>query len=257
MQPAETLGGKVCLITGAARGLGAEIARTYARYGSRVAINYRRSAQAAQALCEELQALGRVAMPFQADVAEPDAVTQLVSAVWERLGPIEVLVNNAGPYVDTPFLQMSAADFDQIMAANVRATFLVSRAVGQRMKSRGQGHIINIAATDILHRSHSVYGLAKMGVVYLTEALARELAPQVRVNAIAPDLIAENEGMEETMVQQAIAATPLGRLVRRAEIAEMVCLLCTPLYDIVTGQTLVMDGGRSIPRIALGPQAAG
>jgi NAD(P)-dependent dehydrogenase (short-subunit alcohol dehydrogenase family) len=86
----------------------------------------------------------------------------------------------------------------------------------------------------------------------MTEALALELAPEVRVNAIAPDLLADNEAMKPDFVQQAVAATPLGRLVSRAEVAEMVCLLCTPAFDIVTGQTIVMDGGRSIPRLALG-----
>jgi 3-oxoacyl-[acyl-carrier protein] reductase/7-alpha-hydroxysteroid dehydrogenase/pteridine reductase len=189
--------------------------------------------------------------------------------VWETLGPLDVLVNNAGPYVDTAFLDLSVADFDQVFAGNVRATFLVSRAAGRRMKAdrrqsvrepRGQqgqgGHVVNIAATDAFHRSHSVYGLAKAGVIYLTEALALELAPEVRVNAVAPDLIADNEGMEAWLVDPASAATPLGRLVRRSEIAEMVCLLCgSPAFAMVTGQTLVLDGGRSLPRIALGPGA--
>jgi NAD(P)-dependent dehydrogenase (short-subunit alcohol dehydrogenase family) len=117
-------------------------------------------------------------------------------------------------------------------------------------------HIINIAATDFFHRSHSIYGLAKEGVVHLTGALALELAPEVRVNAIAPDLLADNEEMTPDFTQQAVAATPLARLVTRAEVAEMVCLLCTPAFDIVTGQTIVMDGGRSIPRLALGAQPA-
>ena len=249
----ERLQGKVCLVTGASRGLGPEIARAMARYGARVAINYRQSADAAQALCAEIAAQSGAAAPFQADVADPEEAARLVTAVWETQGPIDVLVNNVGPFVETPFLEMSVADFDHILAANVRATFLMTQAAGRQMKQRGQGHVVNIAATDIFHRSHSVYGLAKAGVVYLTEAMARELAPQVRVNAIAPDLIQENEDMEAEFVRQAVAATPLGRLVRRAEIAEMVCLLCSPEFDIVTGQTLVMDGGRSIPRIAVGP----
>ena len=241
------------MITGASRGLGAEIARTMARYGAMVAVNYRHSEDAAQALCDEINTEGALAMPFQADVSDPADVVRLVAAAWETLGPIDVLVNSAGPYVDTPFLALSVADFDYVMATNVRASFLVTQAVGQRMKARGHGQVINIAATDAFHRSHSVYGLAKAGVVYLTEALARELAPEVRVNALAPDLIADNEGMEDAFVDQAVTATPLQRLVSRAEVAEMVCLLCTPAFAIMTGQTIVMDGGRSIPRIALGP----
>jgi NAD(P)-dependent dehydrogenase (short-subunit alcohol dehydrogenase family) len=217
-----------------------------------VAVNYWQSAAAAQALCAELAGLGVRAIPIQADVSDPEQATHLVAATWETIGPIDVVVNNAGPYVDTPFLALPTADFDWIMATNVRSTFLVSQAAGQRMKARGRGHIINIAATDTYHRSHSVYGLAKTGVVHMTEALALELAPEVRVNAIAPDLLADNEAMKPDFVQQAVAATPLGRLVSRAEVAEMVCLLCTPAFDIVTGQTIVMDGGRSIPRLALG-----
>jgi NAD(P)-dependent dehydrogenase (short-subunit alcohol dehydrogenase family) len=125
------------------------------------------------------------------------------------------------------------------------------------MKARGRGSVVNVAATDAFHRSHSVYGLAKAGVLYLTEALALELAPEVRVNAVAPDLIADNEGMGPELVDPAVAATPLGRLVTRSEIAETICLLCAaPAFACVTGQTFVLDGGRSLPRIALGPGAS-
>jgi NAD(P)-dependent dehydrogenase (short-subunit alcohol dehydrogenase family) len=163
------------------------------------------------------------------------------------------VVNNVGPYADTPFLDLSLADFDRVVAGNLRSTFLVTQAAGRLMKQRGSGHIINIAATSLFHRSHSVYGLAKSGVVHLTEALALELAPEVHVNALAPDLIAENEDMPPELAARAVAATPMGRLISRGEIAEMVCLLCTPAFDMVAGQTFVLDGGRSIPRIAFGP----
>lgn len=252
MESQKFLSGKVGLVTGASRSLGAEIARSLARYGAHVAVNYYKSAEAAQTLCDELKGSGVRAEAIQADVSKPDQATRLVVTAWDKLGPVDLLVNNTGPYVDTAFLDLPATDFDRVMEANLRATFLVSQAAGQRMKARGQGHVINIAATDMFHRSHSVYGLAKAGVVHLTGALALELAPEVRVNAIAPDLIADNEDMQPDFTQRAIAATPLGRLVTRAEIAEMVCLLCTPAFDIVTGQTIVMDGGRSIPRIAMG-----
>ncbi len=248
----DEMGGKVCLITGASRALGADIARRMARSGLQVAVNYLHSRDAALALCDELTTLGGTALPIQADVSQPEHVERLVTETVEQLGPIDILVNNVGPYVDTPFLELALADFDHILAGNLRATFLLSQAVGRRMREQGHGYIINIAATDIFHRSHSIYGLAKSGVVYLTEAMALELAPQVRVNAIAPDLIADNEAMSPELVQRSIAGTPLGRLVTRAEIAEMVYLLCTPAFDVVTGQTIVLDGGRTIPRIALG-----
>ncbi len=250
--PNDEMRGKVCLITGASRALGAEIARRMAHYGLHVAVNYHHSRDAALTLCDELAALGAKALPIQADVSQPEHVERLVTETVEQLGPIDILVNNVGPYVDTPFLQLSVADFDRILAGNLRATFLLSQTVGRRMKQQGHGHIVNIAATDIFHRSHSIYGLAKSGVVYLTEAMALELAPKVHVNAIAPDLIADNEDMRPEFVQRSLAGTPLGRLVTRAEIAEMVCLLCTSAFDTVTGHTIVMDGGRTIPRITLG-----
>jgi NAD(P)-dependent dehydrogenase (short-subunit alcohol dehydrogenase family) len=248
-----SLSGKVCLVTGGSRTLGSAIVRRLAQRGARVAVNYHQSADAARALCAELEAGGASAIAIQADVTNPGDVERLVDESWARLGPIDVLVNNVGPYVDTPWLDLPLEDFDRIIAGNVRATFLLARAAGRRMKGRGAGQIINIAATDFLHRSHSIYGLAKGGVVYLTEALALELAPEVRVNALAPDLIADNEDMSASLTAQAVGGTPLGRLVTRAEVAELVCLLCTPAFAMVTGQTLVVDGGRSIPRIALGP----
>ena len=249
----EKLNGKVCLITGASRTLGAVIARRLALCGAQIVINYRHDEAAAVSLCRELSDFGIRAVPIQADVSRQDDVTRLVSETAEHFEMIDILVNNVGPYVETPFLELLVADFDRILNGNLRATFLMSQAIGKGMKKRGSGHIINITATDSYHRSHSVYGLAKSGVIFLTEAMALELAPEVRINAIAPDLIAENEDMpSEAFVQQAVAGTPMGRLVTRSEIAEMVCLLNTPAFDSVTGRTIVMDGGRSIPRIATG-----
>ncbi|MEM7031462.1 MAG: SDR family oxidoreductase [Chloroflexota bacterium] len=246
------LKGKVCLITGASRTLGATIAEHMATHGALVGVNYHHSEAAAQAVCQAIFNAGGKAIAIQADVTKPDDVKRLIETCEAELGSIDILVNNVGPYVDSPFLTMPLADFDRIMAGNVRATFVASQQVSSAMKQRGQGHIINIAATDIFNRSHSVYGLAKAGVVYLTEALALELAPEVLINAIAPDLIADNEDMSPEMSEAAIGGTPLDRLVTRAEVAEMVCMLCTPAFASMTGQTIVLDGGRSIPRIALG-----
>ena len=246
------LHGKVCLVTGASRGLGTAIARHLAAQGAVVAVHYHRSEAEALALCAELAERGAKAAPFGADLLDAGALAPLVDNIEAQLGPLDVLVNNVGPYVDTPFLDLSLADFDRVMDGNVRSTFLLAQIAGRRMRQRGAGRIINLAATDYRHRSHGVYGLAKAGVVYLTEALALELAPAVPVFALAPDLIADNEDMAPDFVARAVAATPMRRLVTRAEVAALVALLCTPAFDMLAGQTLLLDGGRSIPRKAEG-----
>jgi NAD(P)-dependent dehydrogenase (short-subunit alcohol dehydrogenase family) len=250
--PGAALRDQICLVSGGSRSLGATIVRRLAHYGARVVLTYHQSPDAAHGLCAELVALGLRATAIKADVTQPEDVVRLIDETWAQFGRIDIAVNAVGPYVDTPFLDLALEDFDRILAGNVRSTFLLCQRIGRRMLAAGRGQIINIAATDYVHRSHSIYGLAKGGVVYLTEALALELAPTVRVNALAPDLIADNEDMGAVITDPAIAGTPLRRLVTRAEIAELVCLLCTPAFAIMTGQTLTLDGGRSIPRIAMG-----
>ena len=114
------------------------------------------------------------------------------------------------------------------------------------MKALGSGCVVNIAATSAFGSAQSVYSLAKAGVVHLTRQLALELAPEVRVNCLAPGLIADNEGMDPAKAAEVVEGTPLGRLVSRAEIAEALYLLCGPAFESVTGQTILMDGGHSI-----------
>ena len=248
------LQGKVALVSGASRKLGSTICLTFARYGVKVAVNYNRSEAHAQELVAEIQAMGTQACALQADLRNSDQAAALVEDAWNRFGPIDFLVNNLGTYDDRPFLDMPADVFDEILSTNVKAAFLLARAAGPKMKNRGSGCIVNVAAADAYHRSHSVYGLAKQGVLYLTEALALELAPEVRVNAVAPDLMADNEDLDpdSEFARGSVSATPLGRLVRRDEVARMICSLCTSGFGFVTGQTIGMDGGRSIPRIVFG-----
>ncbi len=250
------LNGKVCLITGASRTLGATIARHMAQHGAHVVVNYHRSQAAALHLCDELREFGVRTLPVQADVSQPDQVARLVADTLNQFGALDLLVNNVGPYVDTPLLELPLSEFKRIWAGNVQATFMLTQAAGRVMKQAGHGVIVNVTATDAFHRSHSVYGLAKQGVIHLTEAFALELAPEVRIHALAPDLIADNEEMSAEFTQAAIDATPMARLVTRDEIAALVCLLCTAPFAMTSGHTIVMDGGRSIPRIALGKQPA-
>lgn len=242
------LDGKVALVTGASSGTGAEIARALARAGARVAVHYRSSRAGAEAVAGAVRAAGGEATVFAADVARSAEVRRLVGAVGDRLGPIAVLVNNAGPFADTPFATLGEADWDYILDANLKAAWLTAQLAAPDMARLGWGRIVNLGATSAFVRSHSVYGLAKAALLHLTESLAVELAPTVTVNAVVPSQIASaRTDRMPAYKSAAIAATPLGRLVTEAEIARMVVLLCSPAFDFVTGRAIVLDGGRTLP----------
>ena len=166
---AKHLEGRTCLITGGSRKLGASIALRMAHYGAHAIINYYQSEQAAQELCEQIRQRGGKATALHADISGPQQALALLDAA-EQLGKVDILVNNVGHYVDTPFLDLSLSDFDSIMNGNIRSSFVLAQQQGRRMKERGYGQIINITATDAFHRSHSVYGMAKQAVIHLTEA---------------------------------------------------------------------------------------
>ena len=242
------LKGKVAIVTGASSGSGVDIAQELAHCGARVAVHYRHSRDGAAAVVAKIRAAGGEAQTFQADVAVADDVRRLVGEVESALGPVSVLVNNAGPFADTAFRTLSERDWDYVMSANLKSVFLASQRVLPGMEKLGWGRIVNLGATSGFVRSHSVYGLAKAALLHLTESMAVEFAPHVTVNAVVPSQIAS--ARTDTMPAYkaaAIASTPLGRLVTQPEIATMVALVCSPAFDFVTGRTIVMDGGRSIP----------
>lgn len=220
------LDGKVALVTGASHGTGVDIARHLARAGARVAVHYRTAGAAADEVVSAIRADGGEAAAFAGDVARSDEVRRLAADVAARLGPIAVLVNNAGPFDDTPFATLPEAGWDYVMAANLKAVYLAAQLVAPDMRQLGWGRIVSIGATSGFVRSHGVYGLAKAALLHLTEALAVELAPAVTVNAVVPSQIASPR--TDTLGDykaRAIAATPLGRLVTQEEVARMVVLV--------------------------------
>lgn len=242
------LAGKVALVTGASSGAGVAIARALARHGARVAVTYRRSRAEGETVARRIRDEGGDAVAFQADVAAAADVRRVVGDVERQLGPISVLVNNAGPFADTPLRRLTEADWDYIMNANLRAVYLAAQLVAPAMERLGWGRIVNVGATSGFVRSHSVYGLAKAALLHLTESLAVELAPTITVNAVVPSQIASaRTDRMPAYKAAAIKATPLGRLVTEEEIGGMVLLLCAPPFDFVTGRTIVLDGGRSLP----------
>jgi len=242
------LEGKVALVTGASSGTGVDIARELARCGARVAVHYRHSRAGADEVVAVIHRISGEAKAFQADAAVSRDVRRLVDEVESALGPVSVLVNNAGPFADTAFRTLSERDWDYVMNTNLKAAFLASQRVLPGMEKLGWGRIVNLGATSGLVCSHSVYGLAKAALLHLTESMAVEFAPRVTVNAVVPSQIASSrtDRMPDYKTA-AIATTPLKRLVTQHEIAKIVALLCSAAFDFVTGRAIILDGGRSLP----------
>ncbi|WP_242108846.1 pteridine reductase [Luteimonas aquatica] len=239
---------QVALITGAARRLGAAIARTLHAAGFDLALHYRRSAGEMQALAAELEAAraGSV-LTLQADLAEFDRLPELVARTVGRYGRLDALVNNASEFAPTPLGGVTPAQWDALFASNARAPFFLAQAAAPHLQA-ARGAIVNLA--DIYAerplRDHAVYCMAKAALLAATRSLALELAPQVRVNAIAPGAILWAAGDDAAAKQQAmLARTPLGRTGTPGEIAEAVrWLLLEATY--CTGQVVRLDGGRML-----------
>ncbi len=256
--PVPAIVGKVALVTGSSSGAGAAVARELARCGARVAVHCRRALDSAEATARAIADEGGAAATFRADLARSEEVRSLIAEVERTLGPVSILVNNAGPFADTPFRALDEAEWDRILAVNLKAPYLASQLVAPGMERAGWGRIVNVGATSAFVRSHSVYGLAKAALLHLTESLALELAPAVTVNAVVPSQIASaRTDSMPAYKAAAIGATPLGRLVTEGEIARMVALLCSADFDFVTGRAIIMDGGRTLPVFPrIGPSLA-
>ena len=238
----------VALITGSARRIGAAIARRLHAEGYDLALHYRGSTTEMQALAAELEAVrADSVLSLQADLAEFDRLPELVAKAVGRFGRLDALVNNASTFQPTPLGTATPAQWDALFASNARAPFFLSQAAAPHLKA-SRGAIVNLV--DIYAerplRDHPVYCMAKAALVMATRSLALELAPDVRVNAIAPGAIlwAENE-TSDTKQQVMLARTPLARTGTPAEIAEAVrWLLRDATYT--TGQVIHLDGGRSL-----------
>ncbi len=180
------------------------------------------------------------------DTSTAEGVRALVGrAVAAVPGRIDILVNNSGPFSMDPFVELDPAEWDRIWTANVKAAYLASKMLVPGMGDWGR--IVNVSAGSAYLRNHSIYTLAKEAMITFTEALAVEVAPAVNVNCIAPGQIAESADdiadFDPSFVARAVAATPLGRLVTRGEVAGIVAELCGPRFDAVTGVTIPIDGG--------------
>ncbi len=242
------LDGQVALVTGASRGIGAAIARLLAERGAKVVINHRASASEAEAVAAQIQAIGGQALVVQADVSVTDEANALVKATLNAFGRIDILVNNAGTTRDTLIMMMKPEDWDTVMTTNLKSAYNCAKAVLRPMLKQRAGRIINITSVVGLAGAagQTNYAASKAGIIGFTKSLAKEVGSrQVTVNAIAPGFIptALTDVLPEEARQQAIAATPLGRLGTCEDVAEAVAFFASSGASFITGQVLSVDGG--------------
>ncbi len=233
-------------MTGAARRVGRAIATALAGRGARVGVHYRGSSDEAQALVAELRGAGAAADAFAADLRDATALRALAADVEARLGPVDVLVNNASVFHATPLDALDEHQWEENLAVNLTAPYLLSIQLGRAMQARGAGKIVNLgdARASRPVRDYLPYRVSKAGLVALTESLARELAPAVQVNCVAPGPILPPRGASAADEARILARTPLGRFGGSEAVAAAVLYLVDS--DFVTGTTLVVDGGRSL-----------
>jgi NAD(P)-dependent dehydrogenase (short-subunit alcohol dehydrogenase family) len=241
------LAGRTALVTGAARRLGRAVAEDLAGRGARVAVHYRHSGAEAEAVVDGIRRRGGTAECFAAAPAAPAAPGRLAAAVVDRLGPVDVLVNNASVFFRTPIDVVGEAEWDAVMTVNLKAPYLLALALGRPMRARGAGKIVNLAdiAAERPSEDYLPYGVSKAGIVALTRGLARALAPEVQVNCVAPGPVLAPIDATPDATAAILRRTPLGRFGATADVAAAVRFLIEG-SDFVTGTTVVVDGGRAL-----------
>ena len=237
-----TLGNRVALVTGASRGIGKAVAIALAGAGANIAVNYRKEQAAAEDVCAKIRALGRRALAVKADVSLSSEVDALVAAVERELGPVEILVNNAGISQIKPFSDLTEADWDELLRVNLKSAFLMTQRVLPGMRTRHWGRIINLssvaAQTGGVIGPH--YAASKAGLIGLTHSYASLLAKEgITSNAIAPALIETD--MITSNPNASPARLPVGHFGSPDEIGRIAVLLAES--DFLTGQTISPNGG--------------
>lgn len=239
------LAGKVALVTGAAKRLGRSIALRLAAEGANVVVNYRSSKPEAEEVVSWITATGRRALAVQGDVAKRADVLALFAAIEREFGRLDILVNNAGMFFAAKFEDLTEEQWDGILNTNLKSQFLCSQAAAPMLRRGGQGRIINLASLGglLAWPSYTHYCVSKAGVIMLTRCLARALAPEITVNAIAPGTITF-PGDQPEIAEDFIRRAPLGKTGAPQDIDSAVVFLAQSPF--LTGQVIVVDGGRTL-----------
>jgi 3-oxoacyl-[acyl-carrier protein] reductase len=246
-----SLAGKIALVTGSSQGIGRATAERLALAGADIVINYRSSAGAAEEAKASIQALGRRCITVQADVSQEEDVTRLFTEANAQLGPVSILVNNAGTTRDKLILQMSLADFEYVMQTNLNSAFLCTKAALRGMMKARWGRIINVSSVAGLlgNAGQANYGASKSGLITLTLSTAREMASRnITANAVAPGFIPTEltSKLTEQQKKAMLDITPLARFGTPEEVAATIGFLCSPEAAYITGQVIAVDGGMSM-----------
>jgi pteridine reductase len=239
------LAGRTALVTGAGHRVGRAIAVALGAQKMRVAVHYHATGSGATESLAEIEKRGGSGATFGADLTEPEQIGKLVEDVVARFGTLDVLVNSAAVMERTPLGETDATQWDTIMALNLRAPFLLSQAAAPHLR-RARGAIVNIADLAAFETwpGYLVHGLSKSGIVYLTRALARVLAPEVRVGAVAPGTVLLPDSWSAADAQRLRDTTPLQRNGSPDDVASTVLFILSA--DYFTGDTIIVDGGRHI-----------
>lgn len=239
------LAGRVALVTGGAHRVGRALTEALSGAGMRVAVHFHSAAQEADELVTELRSKGGDAASFRCDLAPPAAASRLISTVTDHFGSLDLLVNSAAVMWRTPIGEVTVEQWDAMFALNLRAPFFLSQAARPWL-ARSKGAIVSISDLAAFETwpAYVPHSISKAGVVQMTRALAHALAPDIRVNAIAPGAVLLPDGWDAGAAQHLIDTTPLHRLGSPADVAE--ALLFLARSDYVTGETIIVDGGRHV-----------
>ena len=249
--PDRELEGRVALVTGGSRGIGAAVCAELGAAGAEVVVNYASSADAAEAVCAGIRDAGGSATAVAGDVSTPDGAAALVGQVESEVGPIAILVCNAGITRDNLIMKLSDEDWRAVVDTNLGGAFFTCRAVARPMLKRRAGAIVTMSSVVGVHGNagQTNYAASKAGLIGLTKALAKELGGRgIRVNAIAPGYISTEltDALPEAAREAILGQTPLGRLGDPADVARAVRFLVSDAAAFVTGDVLAVDGGLGI-----------
>ena len=242
------LSGRVALVTGASRGIGAAIALSLAQAGAKVGVNYYSSREAANSVVDDIVSKGGEALVVEGDVSQESSAEAAVKQVLNHWDGLDILVNNAGINRDRLLLRMSALDWDQVLGVNLRGAFLCTKYAMPRMIKQRRGRVVNISSVVGVsgNPGQANYAAAKAGLIGFTKAMAREVASRnVTVNAVAPGFVTTGmvEELSEDTRRQILGRIPMGRFGTAQDVAEAVLFLCGEGAGYITGQVLTIDGG--------------